>query len=44
MARNLLIVLAASCGTSKASPRANVVIKGTTVGPDWVRPVSGLCK
>ena len=44
MTRKLLIVILAFFGNCKAVPRANVVIRGTTVGPDWVRPSSGLCK
>ena len=44
MAWKLLAVIVALNGSCNAIPRTNVVIKGTTVGPDWARPRSGQSK
>ena len=41
MAWKLLILIVFLNGKCNAIPRADVVIWGTTVGPDWVRPNSG---
>ena len=40
----LLSAILMLCGKCEAGPRTNVVIRGTTVGPDWVSPKSGQCK
>ena len=44
MARELLLVIVALNNNCNAIPRADVVIWGTTVGPDWARPNSGQSK
>ena len=40
----LLIVILAQFEEGKAHARKNVITRGTTVGPGWVRPPPRLCK